>query len=125
MTISDALIGQARKEWAERRERINSLMLAVIQSHLLLEQFIEGLLDAADVNCDDLTFFKKAKAGQEIHAEEIEDWVWLLVFACNELRNKIAHTFDQDQIKVKMDAVREKSLATLQPRDVGSIQEFQ
>ena len=35
------------------------------------------------------------------------------MYAANELRNKIAHTFDQAKIKAKMDALRAAYLAAL------------
>ena len=38
-----------------------------------------------------------------------------MVYAANELRNKIAHTFDQAKIKAKMDALRAAYLAALTP----------
>jgi hypothetical protein len=37
------------------------------------------------------------------------------VYAANELRNKIAHTFEQAKIKAKMDALRAAYLTALTP----------
>jgi hypothetical protein len=120
----DPRLEQARKEWQERKAKMDGLILAVIYNHLLLEQFIERLLDATSVDYSELTFFQKAKEGEKVQNDVIEAWVWPLVIACNELRNKVAHTFDQEQIKAKTAVVREKLLATLQPRDVDVFSKF-
>jgi len=41
--------------------------------------------------------------------------IWKVVYAANQLRNKIAHTFDRAKIKAKMDALRTAYLAALTP----------
>ena len=71
-----------------------------------------------------MTFCDKAKACEELNPPEVEASIWKVVYAANELRNKIAHTFDHAKIKGKMDALRAAYLAALaqtQRRDVEKL----
>jgi hypothetical protein len=122
--ITGKQLGDARKAWAERRERINNLILSVLKSHLLIEQFMNGMLEAGGKNSEDMTFAQKMCECENLKAEEIEDWVFPLLKKANQLRNKIAHTLDQDQIKSRMDEVRATFLATLKPNDAEAYDKF-
>jgi hypothetical protein len=123
--ITDKQLGDAREAWAERSERISKLIINVLQNHLLIEQFMVGMLEAAGKETEDLTFYQKLTACEDLKAQEIEEWVFPLLKKANELRNKIAHTLDQEQIKVKMDEVRAAFLASLRlPGDVAAYTKF-
>jgi hypothetical protein len=106
------------KKLFERIQKINDLMLTVLKSHLILEQFINEFLDASGGKYDELTFAEKAKLCETLNPAEIDQPIWIVVTAANKLRNKIAHTLDQTQIQSKMDELRTAYLAALTPAQV-------
>jgi hypothetical protein len=102
----------------ERVQKINDLMLTVLKSHLILEQFINEFLDASSEKYDELTFAEKAELCETLNPAEIDQPIWTVVTAANKLRNKIAHTLDHTQIQSKMDELRAAYLAALTPTQV-------
>ncbi len=59
------------------------------------------------------SFADKAQHCQSLKPPEIDAPIWKVLAAANQLRNKIAHTLDQAEIKIKMDEVRAAYLAVL------------
>jgi len=90
-------------------------MLTVLKNHVGLEQFFSEFLEASGKKPDEMSFYEKAKACEGLRPPEVELAIWKVVYAANELRNKIAHTFEQTKIKAKMDALRAAYLAALTP----------
>src|ERR1700704_6584715 len=111
----DPQVEAKRQELFERIKKMDDLMLTVLKNHIGLEQFMSEFLDASGKKPEDLTFYDKAKACEELKPLEVEAPIWKIVYAANELRNKIAHTFDHAKIKTKVDALRAAYLAALTP----------
>jgi hypothetical protein len=109
----DPRLEESRKKLLERLQKINDLILAVLKNHLVVEQFMNGFLDASGEKHDELSFAEKANLCKELKPAEIDPPIWSVLTKGNQLRNKIAHTLDQTEIQVKMDELREAYLAAL------------
>jgi hypothetical protein len=68
----DPRLQENLKKLFERIQKINDLMLTVLKSHLILEQFINEFLDASGEKYDELTFAKKAKLCETLNPAEID-----------------------------------------------------
>jgi hypothetical protein len=115
MKADDPLLEAKLHELFERIKKMNELMLIVLKNHIGLEQFMSEFLDASGQESDEMSFYEKAEACEKLNPPEVDPPIWKVVYAANELRNKIAHTFDQAKIKAKMDALRAAYLAALTP----------
>jgi hypothetical protein len=115
MKSDDPRLEKSRKELLERIKKIDELMLIVLKNHIGLEQFLSEFLDASGKTPEDLTFYEKVQESEGLNPPEVDPAIWEVLYAANELRNKIAHTFDQAKIKTKMDALRAAYLAALTP----------
>jgi hypothetical protein len=109
----DPRLDQSRKKLFERIERINEMMVTVLKNHLIVEQFMNEFVAASGKKHEDLGFDDKAKLCKELKPQEIDPQIWEVLTKGNRLRNKIAHTLDQAEIKVKMDELRAVYLAAL------------
>jgi len=119
MKFDDARLEQSRREAEDRIRNFNTLTLAVIRSHLLIEQTMDNFLEAAlfhpEYVCKTFGFDQKVKLCRSMCFNEDGDQIWKVVKAANELRNTIAHSLDQVQITAKMKKLREVYLAVLTP----------
>jgi hypothetical protein len=106
MKADDPRLEASRKELFERIKKMDELMLTVLKNHVGLEQFLSEFLEASGKKPDEMSFYEKAKECEGLRPPEVEPAIWKVLCAANELRNKIAHTFEQAKIKAKMDALR-------------------
>jgi hypothetical protein len=120
----DPLLEEGRKKLVERIQKITDLMVTVLVSHLILEQFIDEFLDASGKKHDGLNFAKKAALCEELKPAEIDPPIWKVVTAANRLRNKIAHTLDQAQIQSQMNELRDAYLAALTPTQATEVEQL-
>jgi hypothetical protein len=112
MKADDPRLEKSRNEAIERVKRINEMMVTVLKNHLVAEQFMDEFLQASGKKADG-TFADKVERCKNLQPPEIGEKVWQLLTKGNDLRNKIAHTLDQAEIKVKMDDLRAAYLAAL------------
>jgi hypothetical protein len=113
MKSDDPRLEQSLKDLFERIKKMDELTLVVLKNHVGLEQFLSEFLEASGKQPDDLTFFDKVQESEGLNPTEVDAPIWKVMYAANELRNKIAHTFDQTKIKAKMEALRSAYLAAL------------
>jgi hypothetical protein len=112
----DPRLEESRQKLLERVQKINDLILTVLKKHLILEHFMNEFLDASRKKYDDeLSFAKKAALCKELKPAEIDPSIWEVLTKANQLRNKIAHTLDEAEIKSKTDDLRTSYLAALTP----------
>jgi len=112
MRADDPRLENSRKQAIERVNRLNEMMVTVLKNHLVVEQFMDEFLVASGKKANG-SFADKAQHCQSIKPPEIDPPIWKVLTASNQLRNKIAHTLDQAEIKMKMDEVRAAYLAAL------------
>jgi hypothetical protein len=114
MKADDPRFEKSRQEAIERVNRVNEFVLAVLKNHLVLEQFMDEFLIASGKKAKG-SFADKALHCQNLMPPEVDPPVWKMLTHANQLRNKIAHTLDQAEIKLKMDELRAAYLAALSP----------
>jgi hypothetical protein len=111
MKADDPRLEAKRKELFERIEKMDDLLLTIVKNHICLKQFMSDFLDTCREDPEDLSFFQKIEACEEHSPEEIEAATWRVFYAANELRNKIAHTYDEAKVKQKLAALRTAYIA--------------
>jgi hypothetical protein len=124
MKADDPRLEASRKELFERIKKMDELILTVLKNHVGLEQFLSEFLEASGKEPEKMSFYEKAKECEGLRPPEVEATIWKVVYAANELRNKIAHTFELAKIKAKMDALRAAYLAALTPTQVEAPKEL-
>jgi hypothetical protein len=112
MKADDPRLEKSRTEAIERVSRVNEMIVTVLKNHLVVEQFMDEFLAASGKKAKG-SFADKAQHCQSLNPPEIDPPIWKVLTAANQLRNKIAHTLDQAEIKTKMDEVRSAYLASL------------
>ena len=112
MKADDPRLEKARRDAIERVTRINAMILTVLKNHLVVEQFMDEFLVASGQEVEG-TFAQKVQASQCLKPPEIDEPIWNVLTAANQLRNKIAHTLEQEEINKKATEVRAAYLAAL------------
>jgi hypothetical protein len=112
MKADDPRLEKSRQEAIARVARVNEMMVTVLKSHIVVEQFMDEFL-AVSGRKPKGTFADKAQSCQDLKPPEIEPALWEVLKKANLLRNKIAHTLDHAEIQVKMDRLRAAYLAAL------------
>jgi hypothetical protein len=121
MKLDDAELEKRIKEAGERRKKIDELRIAVLEGHLIMEEQLENFLSMAlfnpsHVNLERLNFHMKGNLALALALGEDKDAFWSIVWALNQLRNKIAHERDAKEIEEKMAYLRKTYIAALHPR---------
>ncbi len=112
MKADDPRLEDCLKEALARVSRVNEMMVVVLKNHLVVEQFMNEFLAASGKKANG-SFADKAQHCQNLKPPEIDAPIWKILTVVNQLRNKIAHTLDQAEIKTKIDEVRAAYLAAL------------
>lgn len=114
METDDPELERSRNELRGRIEKINDMILTVIKNHLAVEQFLNDMMKAHGRGYKKMKFAGKMNiVRDQFKPPEIGKLIWDLLKACNGLRNKIAHTFDERIIQTKVSDVRRCYLETL------------
>jgi hypothetical protein len=105
----------------ERRKKIVDLKLAVLEGHLVMEESLNGFLEAslfnsAELNLERVNFHTKGNFAVSLAANRARDEMWAVLWAINQLRNKVAHKIDSEEIDEKMAYLRKVYIAALEPR---------
>lgn len=121
MKLDDAELQKRIKEARERKKKIDELRLAVLEGHLIMEEQLDNFLSAAlfnpsHVNLDLMNFHTKGNLALALAPGEDKDPFWAIVWALNQLRNKVAHERDAKEVEEKMAYLRKTYIAALHPR---------
>jgi hypothetical protein len=87
------------------------LSVAASKGHLIVEEALDKFLDAALFNPapvwgEDPEFYFKGKLALSLGYKRDKDQLWSVLWAINQLRNKIAHELDSKKIDEKMQYLR-------------------
>jgi hypothetical protein len=105
----------------ERRKKIVDLRLGVLEGHLVMEEALNGFLEAslfnpAELNLERVNFHVKGNFSVSLAASRGKDEMWAVLWAINQLRNKLAHNLDSEEIDEKMVFLRKTYVAALEPK---------
>jgi hypothetical protein len=115
-------ITEARK----RANRVDELRIAVLRGHMIVEEGVEEFLEVALFNptymkVQEMTFRRKVELVLSLSFGRDKDEFWPVVWALNQLRNKVAHEQDPKEVEEKMKYLRGvflKALSPAQARDM-------
>ena len=105
----------------ERRKKIVDLRLAVLGGHLLMEEALNGFLEASlfnpeQLNATRVNFHTKGNFAISLAAKREKDEMWAVLWAVNQLRNELAHNLDFKKIDERMSFLRKTYIDALQPK---------
>jgi hypothetical protein len=105
----------------ERRKKLVDLRLAVLEGHLLMEEALNDFLEEAlfnpeQVKLDRTNFHVKGNFAVSLAANRVKDEMWPVFWAINQLRNKLAHNLDSEEIDEKMAYLRKVYIEALEPK---------
>lgn len=107
-TERELMFAKARKEFDEHLNRIDDMILVILKAQIVVERSMITLLQAYGRDPKHFFFTKdKIKECRKINPTEVDPPIWDLLSKCSYVRNELAHSLDNDQIKVLSENVRE------------------
>ena len=107
-----ALFEEAHKRFKERIARIDDMILSVLKAQITVEQSMIAFLEAHAKDPKRFFFTKdKIKECSRIDPPEVGQTMWSLLTLCSHVRNELSHSLDDEQIKLKTNAVRTAYIA--------------
>ena len=125
MKTDDPELEKRRQEMFDRAQKMDTLILAVLKTHLLAEQTMDGYMTASGLKKRWIKkrFSDKMKKCKLLAKGEDKDPLWDVLKAANCLRIKIAHTLDIAEIKEKMAILKDKYFACLSQKQVDGLKD--
>jgi hypothetical protein len=107
-TERELLFAESRKRFNEDLKRIDGMILTVLKAQIVVERSMIALLEANGRDPKHFFFTKdKIKECKKIDPPEVEQPIWGLLSKCSYVRNELAHSLDNQQIKILSEDVRE------------------
>ena len=112
-TERELLFAKSRKRFDEDIKRVDNMLLTVVKAQIVVERFMIQLLEAhgRDPKHYFFTGQKIIECKKKIDPPEVGQAMWELLSLCSDVRNELAHSLDNDQLKAKSGKVREAYLA--------------
>jgi hypothetical protein len=114
MDIDDPRLEEAHKTMAERVERYDDRIVAVLKGHLSVEQSLNDLLRTARRKWK-RPFAGKIDVAEKLFCPDLTVEMWDVVKAGNNLRNAVAHGNPEGTITQRMADLRRALLAWASP----------
>jgi hypothetical protein len=111
-TQRELFFAEHRKRFDEILKRIDDMILTVLKAQIVVERSMIALLEA--YGRDPKHFFftnDKIKECKKIDPPEVEQPIWDLLSKCSYVRNELAHSLDDAEIKRLSENVREAYIA--------------
>ena len=107
-----------KQEIVELAAKIDDLRAAVLKAHAVVEGALGDFIQASAYQPQHLkleyaNFHGKGSIAQSLCRDEGSDPLWAVVWALNQLRNKVAHNAPPDVIKEKLKALRDAYMKTV------------
>jgi hypothetical protein len=122
MDIDDPRLAEAHKIMTERVERYDERIVTVLKGHLSAEQSLDDLLRAASRRWKRRTFAGKIDVAQKLFLPELDEQMWAVLKAGNELRNAVAHGHKEGTVTQRMADLRKALLAWVSPKQRPGIE---
>ena len=102
----------AHKKFNEDLERIDNMILMILKNQIIVERFMIAFLEVHGKDPKRF-FFTSAKIDgcSDIDPPEVGKANWDLLTLCSYVRNELAHSLDNEKLKVAIDAVRNAYLS--------------
>jgi hypothetical protein len=112
-TEQELVFAESRKKFDEDLKRVDDMILFVLKAQMVVERFMIELLEAHDRDPKQFFFTgqKIPECRDKIDPPEVGKAWWDLLELCSHVRNELAHSLDNDQLKLKSEKAREAYLA--------------
>jgi hypothetical protein len=115
------------EEAKERLKKLDELRIEAIKGHVLIEEAMDAFLDASlfypdYVRGERLNFHFKGNLALSLN--EDKDSLWKVFWAMNELRNKIAHKIDSNEIEDKKTYLRKAFIDSLESNQKADVEKL-
>jgi len=124
MDIDDPRLVQAHKDMTARIERYDERIVTVLKSHLGVEQCLDDLLKTASRRWRGRTFAGKIDVAQKLFLPELDEHIWSVLKAGNNLRNAVAHGDKEGTITARMTDLRKAYVAAVSPEQREGVEEM-
>lgn len=104
-------IDEILAKFREETSCIDEVTLTVLKGHLVIEQMLDAAIGCWIPYMDrmpDLTFHRKVELCTALGVHQGSRQEWSMVFALNQLRNKLAHSLSGEAHDAKIKNLREK-----------------
>jgi len=102
----------AHKKFKEDLERLDNMILVLLKNQIIVERFMIAFLEAHGKDPKHFFFTgDKIKGCSDIDPPEVGKEHWELLKLCSYVRNELAHSLDNDKLKIALDNVRNAYLA--------------
>ena len=111
-TERELRIFESGKRFNENLKRTDDMILVVLKAQIVVERAMIELLEAHGKEPKRFFFTKdKITALKDIDPPEVGKPWWELLSLCSHVRNELAHSLDNEQLKIKSEKVRQAYLA--------------
>jgi hypothetical protein len=129
MEKNDGEFKNKAHEIAELGKKIDELRTAALKGHAVVEGMLDAFIEASvfhpqHVKLQYTNFHVKGSVGQALCLNEDNEPHWDVLWALNQLRNKIAHNESQKVIDEKLKALRAAYLKTLTGEEAEEAKKF-
>lgn len=118
----EKLFEQAHAKMVERVEKYDERIVTVLKFHLSAEQALDDLLRAASGRWKRRTFAGKIEVAQKLFLPELDEPMWAVLKAGNDLRNAVAHGHKDGTVTQRMADLRKALLAWVSPEQRPGIE---
>jgi hypothetical protein len=122
MDINDPRLEEAHKNMVERVERYDERIVTVLKCHLSTEQALDDLLRAASRRWKRRTFAGKIDLAQKLFLPELDEPMWAVLKAGNDLRNAVAHGHKEGTLTQRMADLRRALLTWVSPEQEPGVE---
>jgi hypothetical protein len=115
-TEQELLFAETHKRSMEVVRRIEDMMLTVVKTQVIVESFMNELLEAYGKDPQRLFYTgpKITECKERLKPPEVGDAIWGLFSLCTHVRNELVHSLNTMKIKEKSELVRQ-AYAALTP----------
>ncbi|MCA1551821.1 hypothetical protein I6F36_34045 [Bradyrhizobium sp. BRP19] len=114
-TERELFFAEHRKRFDEDLKRVDDMILTVLKAQIAVERQMIALLEAYGRDPKHFFFTKdKIKECKKIDPPEVEQSIWDLLSKCSWVRNELAHSLNDDEIKRLSENVRELYVAQME-----------
>ncbi|UQR64302.1 hypothetical protein LRP30_02990 [Bradyrhizobium sp. C-145] len=111
-TQRELLFAEHRQRFDENLKRVDDMILTVLKAQIVVERSMTALLDVYGRDPKHFFFTKeKIKECKKIDPPEVDQPIWDLLSKCSYVRNELAHSLNDEEIKRLSEDVREAYIA--------------
>lgn len=124
MKIDDPRLIESSKRLTERLAKYDERIVTVLKNHLAVEQSLNDPLAVASRRWKRRSFAGKIDVAKQLFLPELNQELWDVLGAGNDLRNAVAHGHKEGTVAARMTDLRKAYLASVSPEQRKGIEEM-